>query len=217
MTTAQLLELGTGDYASVISASRDAGGLPLLSPGAGSTRHSLLPRFHTFDGESTSDAFEIWDPRDEFPCGVYLRLPNKKSRIVGDNGLGLQHPPAIPVVDVLCIVEGPYDVLEERDICTFGTFHAGVLRSLSPNAIILCPDGDIWQDPGLFAGFLQVLTWLLQPGGGVRPYLVAVEHIPDGKDPDECPQDLRRWIARKNLPQYMKERMRDVTGTSPRG
>lgn len=184
--------------------------LPELIPGAAISRYSRLERFHLRrwpQGKGRGgpgilyDAFQIRDPLDDSVTGIYLRRASskKESRIIGGSGFGwvgdsfplsFQHLP-------LRLVEGPYDVIYYCDVCTFGMVTQG-LRDLRGHSIVLCPDGDVWQEPSLFIPFMKQLDQLLW-STKMMPYLVGIEVLPDGKDPDEVPAGEREFIPRSLL------------------
>ena len=175
--------------------------IPPLKEGAAWTRPSVLERFHYRDRERQLwDAFEIRDPIDEQVCGVYLRSTReKKSRICGGGGFGWvgETLPLSNPQQPLRIVEGPYDVLDSQTICTFGLVTAG-LKDLRGQFIVLTPDGDVWQEADLFKQFLRKVYQLIRrsPRG---PYLLGIEVIPDGLDPDECPPTKREYLSRETI------------------
>lgn len=104
----------------------------------------------------------------------------------------------------LRLVEGPYDALTDRDVCLFGFFSRG--RCLDPlfrgQYVILCPDGDVWQKPGLKQRFSQLLRSLLDNASGV--YVVGVELLTGGADPDEVPIKERVLVPHDELRVFVK-------------
>lgn len=177
--------------------------LPQLTVGPAVSRFSALKRYHYRDPAKSNllyDAFEIRDPLDEQITGVYLRRSDKKeSKICGGGGfgwVGKGFPTSSPN-HPLRVVEGPYDVLTDRDICTFGMVTQGV-RDLHGHSVVLTPDGDVWIQPELFQSFLKQVYNLIH-SRRLGPYLVGLEIIPDGKDPDEVPVSKREFLPRGAL------------------
>lgn len=172
--------------------------IPELEPGAALSRPSALNRFHLRQDHILWDAFEIRDAMDEAVCGVYLRSTrNKDSRICGGGGFGWvgEHLPTSTPQRPLRVVEGPYDVLHPRDICSFGMVTNG-LQDLKGHYLVLCPDGDVWLDGQLFLEFARKVyryIWSQRPG----PYIVGLEFLPDGLDPDQVPIPDREFLPRE--------------------
>jgi len=84
------------------------------------------------------------------------------------------------------LVEGPYDVTTHNDVCTFGFPKAYHLKALHSARLILCPDGDIWQDVEKFRAYFNPF---LEREAALS--ILAIEYIPDGRDPDEVPVSSR--------------------------
>lgn len=181
--------------------------LPVLQPGAGSPRPSKLDRGHLdllSKGEITHfDGFEMKDPRTEDVIGIHLRHPTF-SRNIGEKGYGWvgdSFPESTPS-EPLRLVEGPYDVLEERDLCTFGLLRRQLLYTLQWSYLILCPDGDVWEEHSLLYPLLGILYESLH--GHRVATVIGVEIIPDRKDPDEVPPEMRTLVSREEFPRLFK-------------
>lgn len=164
-----------------------------ILPGPGSTRPSLLPRYHLSVAEGLVDVFQMTTLRGQLR-GYHLRptWERRSFRSQGQTGFGVPTNLKVPIR----LVEGPYDVLTLQDVCTFGfpkTYHLKALKSIR---IILCPDGDVWQDPEktrtYFSPFLEMETLLS---------ILAIEYIPGGRDPDEVPvhQRIRYEVPPRQL------------------
>lgn len=82
------------------------------------------------------------------------------------------------------IVEGPYDVRESQDICVFGLPSRSQVKALNWKPLILCPDADVWEDLAKLEGWLK--HFIAQ-----KSWVVGVEILVDGKDPDEVAPEFR--------------------------
>lgn len=164
----------------------------MLLDGPGSTRHSALARYHiTTRTHDLVDAFMSRSPAG-IVRGVHLRRPGW-SRNVGERRLGfpgnsLWWSPSTP----RRIVEGPYDVLADNDICTFGMPTVRQLSQLSAHSLIFCPDGDVWPNEALLGRYLATIThWPLK--------VVGFEILEKDQDPDDVPV-RKRWLVRVDTP-----------------
>ncbi len=185
--------------------------LPELILGAGSSRRSRLDRFHLVDSYNYHwDAFEIYDPRDHVVCGVHLRS-SKNKLTLGDPGFSWPNASNFPLLstplDPITIVEGPYDVVEPRDVCLYGYPSYSRLKILKGHFIILCPDGDTWDSSGdtnLLSRFVQLVSLMMN---SLNLYLMGIIYIPGGKDPDELEGNrMDHFIPRKDLFSFLAER-----------
>lgn len=172
---------------------------------AGSSRPSALPRYQWVDSDvNVWDAFMRYLPGVSDPTGVHLRRKGQKPRSFGT---GYSWPTA-PLLtssqeEPLRLVEGPYDVVGSNDLCVYGTFGVGVMKSLLSHFIVLCPDGDIWQKSQLRYHFSRTVAWLLAPGRKLKPYLLGMEYLSGGRDPDEVPIDEREFFDRGETKQWL--------------
>ncbi len=163
-----------------------------LDVGAGSSRKSNLSRWHF----GQHDAFLSRSVTGDV-VGVHIRAQNKsliKSYGMLAFGYGedtLLSTPTKP----LRIVEGAYDVLYPRDVCVFGTLHYGKLKALTGHYIILCPDGDIWNRKELFREFNKMVRLLHMNYTGRGAIVVGIEHISQGRDPDEVLPEDRHYAS----------------------
>jgi hypothetical protein len=178
---------------------------PTITAGAGTTRYSALDRYHYYDQEQEQwDAFYQWDPRELEPTGIHTRLARRSYNY----GMGYSWPSAPdPLISTparpLRLVEGPYDVLYAEDVCVYGTLSKGRLEDLGVHSIILCPDGDIWLKPDLRRQFIRLLEWMWSPK--CLLYLVGLEILPDGKDPDAVKKSDRLFLDRKEIRRFIHD------------
>lgn len=168
------------------------------SPEPGANRYSALKRQrHTDDDGVIWDVFEVRDPVHNERVGQYLRH-EKTSLIFGESGLGyvgdtLISSPSRP----LRLVEGPYDVLDRQDVCCYGFLGSRHLTMLRGHFVVLCPDGDVWQDDLLRRRMMSLLRWSIN--SPQAPTVLGLEMIPDGLDPDECHPTDRLYVERATL------------------
>lgn len=176
---------------------------PALLPGAGLPRKSLLERHHYVDQNKASwDAFEMKHPKDNTVCGIHLR--NQRHRLtLGDRGMSW--PGSDRLISTLespvRVVEGPYDVVYPKDICIYGLITHRTLRDLSGHYLILCPDGDVWENLPLFRTTILTIINLLKDKS---KYFLGFEYLPDGKDPDEVPEKDRVYVPRNQVIDFIQ-------------
>lgn len=153
----------------------------LMQPGPGTSRQTALPRQHIITNGKTYDVFTMRQLNGVL-TGFHLRhLPTRTMRSLGVTSLGYAAEDRFSPPDLtIRIVEGPYDVVDPaHDVCTFGLPGKNTLQKLQGLGIILCPDGDVWNNYTLFtAYFRQVLA--------AEIFLLAIEIIKD-LDPEEVP------------------------------
>ncbi|MBW2559280.1 MAG: hypothetical protein JRE40_00345 [Deltaproteobacteria bacterium] len=171
-----------------------------LSIGQASNRKSVLERYNYWDDHLTQwDAFLAYDSSGN-DVGVLLRNSGsqKAALYYGDKGiswsdasiLNLESSHNAPVR----VVEGPYDVLDTSYACVFGMITKGPLEKFLGHQVILVPDGDIWTEPLNLAIFKKLLFQIAY--GWVKgPFVLGVEVIPQGLDPDECHEDDRKFVT----------------------
>ena len=178
---------------------------PHVEPTAGTTRFSALRRWHYSDDSwNTWDVFDIRDPRHNEDVGQYFRL-GSTSLIFGESGLGYCGSSLISTANSpIRLVEGPYDVLSDRDVCCYGFLRSQALKLLRGHFVTLCPDGDVWQDDLLRQRFMKTVKWSLNTNQS--PTIMGLEMIPDGKDPDECHESDRLLVKRDQLLQRLSMR-----------
>ncbi len=161
-----------------------------LSPGPGSTRKTRLDRYHIAVAEGLIDVFMSRDPRGRI-TGYHLR-PSwiKAPWHVGARSLGYVGR----VLDTggtgyIRLVEGPYDVLEPGDVCTWGFPSSQQVRALRGYDVVLCPDRDVWENPALLRSYIQ-------PFSSHRIRVLWVERLPQGAlNPREIPSTERERLC----------------------
>jgi hypothetical protein len=154
-----------------------------LLPGPGTSRFSALDRFQ----HNKRDVFLSRSPSGEL-IGLALAGRGPQRSIIGHRGFGfkgdeLTSNPENPIR----LVEGPYDVLTDRDVCVYGLLTVRHMRALKGHCVILCPDGDVWMDEAKQKSILRCLQ-----DNHLGASVVYVERLEDDKDPDEVPYN-KRW------------------------
>lgn len=152
-----------------------------------SGRFTLVQRKFTLKRADKVPA-EIFESRDQHGkvIGFHGRISgkSKKSRTWGKRAFGY-YGTSLTGRTIIRVVEGPYDVRYEEDVCTFGMPSSSHARALGLTPLILCPDGDVWTDREKFLAFF-------------RPFMdsnvLMIEQLPDGLDPDEVPDNERAQI-----------------------
>lgn len=151
-----------------------------------SMRFSVVERFF-IDPESDT---EMWESRlaDGEVVGYHLRRSQIKfSKMLGKRALGFRGK-MIPYGVTVRVVEGPFDAIENIDVCCFGMPAPLQIQELSFRDIILCPDGDIWEDPRKYVSFFRAPVL-------EKANVLYVEKIEHGLDPDEVPVEERKIIS----------------------
>lgn len=86
------------------------------------------------------------------------------------------------------LVEGPYDVRYPNDVCVFGMPTHVQAKALLWRPVILCPDGDVWDDYSKLRGWLY-------PFIKNSSWVSYVEWLDKGADPDEVPEEQRTQVT----------------------
>ena len=170
-------------------------------PGRGITRDSRLLRSHirlpSKDFSRTLDLFESRDLTGA-EMGIHIRASWKKlARTYGRRVFGYKGKDMI-TVKTIRVVEGPYDVMEDLDVCLFGLPSNDQVLALQGHSLILCPDGDIWTSS-------ERLKRFLLPFYRMGSVVAGVERLPDDKDPDEVPPDDREMMSFGQSWAFMKQ------------
>jgi len=173
-----------------------------LIPGPAYSRRSALDRFHVANVGRNYDVFLSRDTEGDIVGLCLADLSNRRKLVVGRKAFGwtgrhLTSSRKAP----LRLVEGPYDVLSERDVCTYGIPAPRQLRALQGHYVIICPDGDVWPD---ITKRRTVLKLLDVPG----PTVLGYERLADHQDPDEVPYDQRPFIPAKEIPKTWRAKGR---------
>jgi len=155
----------------------------LLLPGPASIRHSALDRYKL----GPKDVFLSRRPDGEL-VGLAI-VDGRNRRVIGHRSFGYAgtHLFSSPD-DPIRLVEGPYDCIGKRDVCVFGSISVKHIKNLKGHVVLLCPDGDIWQDNMKRASFLRCLRPLYQSFGAS---IAGVELLSKGLDPAEVPYHHR--------------------------
>lgn len=156
--------------------------IPFLIPGPGSERKSLLERYKSLEGH---DAFNLYAPSPGgfYHSGIYTRL-GRSSKNFGQSGISWNTAPQGLVSSEdhpLRLVEGPYDVLKENDVCLFGFFPQYKLNWFKGHWFYLVPDGDAWIKPDLTSLLLDKIDRCISARLGI----LGVIYLPGNSDPDD--------------------------------
>ncbi|MEM4406910.1 MAG: hypothetical protein QXS68_07680 [Candidatus Methanomethylicaceae archaeon] len=149
------------------------------------------------------DVFLMKDPRKigiSEVTGLHFREPFRKDKIISVGKRGLGYSSSISPTKSWRIVEGPYDVLDHQTLCLFGGPPSPF--PLYSYEIILCPDGDVWGEEGtpLLKKWIEYGVALKKKG-----HRVLFEVLPENKDPDEVPADLREVIPLEKVKEKADE------------
>lgn len=125
-----------------------------LLPGPGNTRESALDRYHLIRDDSYYDVFKSTTPFGTMIGLQLVDVATGKKKMLGKKGVAVSEEfrNATFSDHLPNLVEGPYDVLESNDVCTFGipsVTHFKLFKEWP--AITITPDGDIWSKPRLLA------------------------------------------------------------------
>lgn len=172
--------------------------VPLLVPTIVSRRYSnISPRYSA-----------VFPSADVFPSrdvdgnilgwhGRFVGASRLKAYTWGKRMFGYSGASLLPA-SLLRVVEGPYDVLSDEDVCVYGTptkAHAEALRGLE---LVLCPDSDVWEED------VKLYRWLIP----FEECLVkCVERLPYG-DPEDVPEEGRQRVNYRRLLGELKKGLR---------
>lgn len=185
-----------------------------IEPGAGSSRRSMLDRFHVMIDGDVADVFEMRQPKPNVTIGHYFRSSQGK-RFYGDHGInwpgsssGLDYvsTPRAP----LRIVEGPYDVTDRQTLAVFGLIKPRSLTHLKGHFVVLCPDGDVWTDRQKRYDFVNMVKSNLLVTKIPSPFIIALEILGQDQDPDEVPPEDRLRVERHEMLDFFQQ-IRDAT------
>lgn len=148
------------------------------------------------DDDPLAVAFPMRDHNGEI-IGWHDRKPGEKGINTGRRGLGyVGRTPKSSPANPLIIVEGPFDVISDRHVCTFGTITKSTFRYLKLHYVWLQPDPDIIDTDWKRSRFVQNVV------NPVNDALVFVQGVIVGNaDPDEATQlmhftldEVQEWI-----------------------
>jgi hypothetical protein len=160
-----------------------------LRPGPGMGRYSALDRWHIKTQDDTKlDIFKVTNASREL-VGYHVRPPDKKyTRTYGQRLLGI--PSSIRYNKPWRIVEGPFDCLDPHtDVVVFGFPSVAQAKALYGKPLIICPDGDVFEDYRKLRSFMKPFLW------DNNVLIEYVERLPPNTDPDELLPHLRERIS----------------------
>lgn len=190
-----------------------------IKPGPAVSRYSALERYTSVsktERGQDADVFPVYSLMGEgLVIGYHFRYKTgssigSKALTFGKRFLGIPKELKLKSELPIRIVEGPYDVLDPyQDICTFGFPNASQVNQLKGKRLILCPDGDVWEDWRKLRQFMKLFT----RSGFLIDF---IERIPDGGDPDEVPPRLREKLTLEQVAKMIKPKnTRIVSRMSP--
>jgi hypothetical protein len=178
--------------------------LPEIIRGPGSSRPSLLDRYHTQSGD---DVFYSW--WKESHVGYYVRS-QKMKRLIGFSGVNWVGAPESLIStpeNPLRFVEGPYDVLHSDNVCFFGIPSLMKIRCFfQEHYFVLVPDGDLWTQQYRFSILKATIESLIRLNYG----FLGVEFLPRVMDPDQVKQEEVKFIPAE----FFKEKLWHKTSLS---
>lgn len=152
-------------------------------------RYSAVQRRYVLHEESLPGPIEVFEARGHRGnvTGYHLRPSWSKldTRSMGSMLLGYSGPRLSTIRKPLRIVEGPYDAIYPNDVCVWGMPNRKQLAELKFVPLLLCPDGDVWDD------WTKYIAWI-RPFIQSKSFVVGAEFLPPDTDPDE--QDARSRI-----------------------
>lgn len=165
-----------------------------LMPGPFYSRFSALDRFHIRTAKNNYDVFLSRNIQGDIVGLALSDLVEHKRILLGEKVLGWKGDELLSTPeDPLRLVEGPYDVVTDRDVCCYGLPRRRQLQMLRGHYVILCPDGDVWSD---FTKRRAILL-LLQVYDGAT--ITEIEVLPEGIDPDDMLYADRPRITAQEL------------------
>lgn len=167
--------------------------LSILKPGPGSSRSSTLGRFHfTTESNVLVDVFKIRDRYGKLN-GLHFSTSNPRRKyVVGSHGFGYGEP-NLGTLKCYRVVEGPYDCIDIYDVCLYGGLSAYHQKQLTGKRLILCPDGDIANNP------FRLYTYLRRFFYRNIFFIDSLELLPDNVDPSDMPISERKSLNPKEV------------------
>lgn len=168
-----------------------------MYPFSVSKRFSKLARKTAIIQDNYYDYVDITNQNNE-RVGFHLRLSKPKmSYTLGKRGIGFVGDTLVSSYEnPIHVVEGIYDVLEDRDVCVFGFITKNSIRFFKSQYVVLAPDGDVWKDRNKYKLFLKTIRKYYYSR---TTYLKGIRYIPDGKDIDEIEKDRIQFIDRESI------------------
>jgi hypothetical protein len=90
--------------------------------------------------------------------------------------------------DYIRIVEGPYDVVYDNDVCVFGSLSYGMVQRLKLYTLLLAPDADVIRQRSKLQSFTCMVDKLLVKGYNIK----GVEIFESGYDPGRAYEENRQ-------------------------
>lgn len=162
-----------------------------------SNRASNLNRFTAEYNNKLWDAFPTYDASGNELGTMLRRNKPKEAFMYGTRGIAypfapkpLQSHSSAPIR----IVEGPYDVLDDKSVSVFGFLtYTTISKYFVGHYVDLMPDGDVWTKHK--NSFMKTVHSLLSSS---TIYLTGVYRLPDNLDIDETNEKIE-YIPRSEL------------------
>lgn len=145
--------------------------------------------------DSIVDTFQIKLP-DGSLVGHYHRYHGKQSKIEGVKGFCYREK-FLDLNQTYRLVEGVYDCIYPNDVAVLGYPTIYQAKALKWYRLILCPDGDVWNDVDNLKKWLDPFCYFKN---------CVVEYIPNSLDPDECRQEERKQVDFKTIKEWLDGR-----------
>jgi hypothetical protein len=110
--------------------------------------------------------------------GYQHRTPDKRIQTEGTRGYGYVGNSLVNT-DYIRLVEGPYDVVYDNDVCVFGSLSYGMVQLLKLYTLLLAPDSDVIRQGSKLTSFVRMVDKLLDNGYNIT----GVEIFDKGYDP----------------------------------
>jgi hypothetical protein len=145
-------------------------------------RYSLLDRHTDSDGNVTVPMRDVHGNI----TGYQHRTPDKRIHTEGVRGYGYVGN-ALVNTDYIRLVEGPYDVVYDNDVCVFGSLSYGMAQRLKLYTLLLAPDSDVIRQRSKLQSFTRMVDRLLVKGYNIK----GVEIFEKGYDPGSTYEENR--------------------------
>jgi hypothetical protein len=147
------------------------------------SRFSLLDRHTDSAGNVTVAMRDIHGK----VTGYQHRTPDKRIKTEGTRGYGYVGSSLVNT-DYIRIVEGPYDVVYDNDVCVFGSLSYGMVQRLKLYTLLLAPDSDVIRQRSKLQSFTRMVDSLAHKGYNIK----GVEIFEKGYDPGSAYAENRQ-------------------------
>jgi hypothetical protein len=143
--------------------------------------------------------------------GYQHRTSDKRIQTEGIKGYGYVGNSLVNT-DYIRLVEGPYDVVYDNDVCVFGSLSYGMVQRLKLYTLLLAPDADVIRQRSKLQSFVRMVYRLLVKGYNIK----GVEIFEKGYDPGRAYEEnrQRKVLSAGEFVNSAKQKLQSDTATS---